>query len=129
MKRFLLFLLLGPAVGFAVFEIREVLSGRIIGGFIGFLMGLPIAYWFGLLPSLIMWGEDWFLEDKIGLAEGADVGRHGLHRQHSDVADLDVGPDPAAADTDLRHRRRVAGTGVFVAVRHQAESRSRWWAG
>ncbi len=67
MKRFLLFLLLGPAVGFAVFEIREVLSGRIIGGFIGFLMGLPIAYWFGLLPSLIMWGEDWFLEDKIGL--------------------------------------------------------------
>jgi len=68
MKRFLLFLLLGPAIGFAVFEIRELLSGRIIGGFIGFIMGLPIAYWFGLVPSLIMWGEDWFLEDKLGLA-------------------------------------------------------------
>jgi hypothetical protein len=67
MKRFLLFLLLGPAIGFAVFEIREVLSGRMIGGVLGFVMGLPIAYWFGLVPSLVMWGEDWFLEDKMGL--------------------------------------------------------------
>ena len=67
MKRFLLYLLLGPAIGFAVFEIREVLSGRIIGGFPGFIIGLPFAYWFGLIPSLIMWGEDWFLEDKMGL--------------------------------------------------------------
>ncbi|QUS40210.1 hypothetical protein RPMA_16245 [Tardiphaga alba] len=67
MKRFLLFLLLGPAVGFATFEIREVLSGKVIGGFPGFIMGLPFAYWFGLIPSLIMWGEDWFLEDKMGL--------------------------------------------------------------
>ena len=67
MKRFLLFLLLGPAVGFATFEIREVLSGKVIGGFPGFIMGLPFAYWFGLVPSLIMWGEDWFLEDKMGL--------------------------------------------------------------
>jgi hypothetical protein len=67
MKRFLLFLLLGPAVGFAVFELREIASGRIIGGFPGFIMGLPFAYWFGLIPSLIMWLEDWFLEDKMRL--------------------------------------------------------------
>ncbi len=67
MKRFLLFLLLGPAVGFATFEVRELLSGRVIGGFPGFIMGLPFAYWFGLIPSLVMWGEDWFLEDKMGL--------------------------------------------------------------
>lgn len=67
MKRFLLFLLLGPAVGFATFEVRELLSGKVIGGFPGFIMGLPFAYWFGLVPSLIMWGEDWFLEDKMGL--------------------------------------------------------------
>jgi hypothetical protein len=67
MKRFLLFLLLGPAVGFAVFEIRELASGKVIGGFPGFIMGLPFAYWFGLIPSLVMWLEDWFLEDKMGL--------------------------------------------------------------
>lgn len=67
MKRFLLFLLLGPAVGFAVFELREIASGRIIGGFPGFVMGLPFAYWFGLIPSLVMWLEDWFLEDKMRL--------------------------------------------------------------
>lgn len=67
MKRFLIFLLLGPAVAFAAFELRELLSGRVIGGPIGFLMGLPFAYWFALIPSLLMWLEDWFLEDKIGL--------------------------------------------------------------
>jgi hypothetical protein len=67
MKRFLIFLLIGPIAGFAVFEVRELLLGRVIGGPIGFLMGLPFAYWFGLIPSLLMWLEDWFLEDKIGL--------------------------------------------------------------
>ena len=67
MKRFLIFLLLGPAVGFTVFELRELAAGKTIGGAIGFLMGLPFAYWFGLIPSLLMWLEDWFLEDKMGL--------------------------------------------------------------
>lgn len=67
MKRFLIFLLLGPAVGFAVFEIRELASGKVIGGFPGFIMGLPFAYWFGFIPSLVMWLEDWFLEDKMVL--------------------------------------------------------------
>ena len=67
MKRFLIFLLLGPAIGFTVFELRELASGKTIGGWIGFAMGLPFAYWFGLIPSLLMWLEDWFLEDKMGL--------------------------------------------------------------
>ena len=30
-------------------------------------MGLPFAYWFGLIPALVMWLEDWFLEDKMQL--------------------------------------------------------------
>jgi hypothetical protein len=67
MKRFLIFLLLGPAVGFTAFELRELASGKTIGGAPGFIMGLPFAYWFGLLPSLVMWLEDWLLEDKMGL--------------------------------------------------------------
>jgi hypothetical protein len=67
MKRFLIFLLLGPAVGFSVFEIRELIAGRLIGGLPGFVTGLPFAYWFGLIPSLVMWLEDWFLEDKMRL--------------------------------------------------------------
>lgn len=67
MKRFLLFLLLGPLIGFTAFEIREVILGRLIGGWPGFVTGLPFAYWFGLVPSLVMWLEDWFLEDKLGL--------------------------------------------------------------
>ena len=67
MKRFLIFLLLGPAVGFVVFELRELSAGKSIGGFPGFLMGLPFAYWFGLIPALVMWLEDWFLEDKMQL--------------------------------------------------------------
>ncbi|MDB5566850.1 MAG: hypothetical protein JWP84_3416 [Tardiphaga sp.] len=67
MKRFLIFLLLGPAVGFTVFELRELVSGKTIGGAPGFIMGLPFAYWFGLIPSLVMWLEDWFLEDRMRL--------------------------------------------------------------
>jgi hypothetical protein len=67
MKRFLIFLLLGPAVGFTVFELRELAAGKPIGGALGFVMGLPFAYWFGLIPSLLMWLEDWLLEDKMGL--------------------------------------------------------------
>jgi hypothetical protein len=67
MKRFLIFLLLGPAVGFTVFELRELAAGKTIGGAPGFIMGLPFAYWFGLIPSLVMWLEDWFLEDRMRL--------------------------------------------------------------
>ncbi len=108
MKRFLLFLLLGPAVGFAVFELREIASGRIIGGFPGFIMGLPFAYWFGLIPSLVMWLEDWFLEDKMQLwPKVLTSALDWLCREYRDDVDLDVGVDPAASDPHIRDRRRA----------------------
>jgi putative oxidoreductase len=45
MKRFLIFLLLGPFLGFTVFIIRDIAGGMIFGGPMGFLFGLPFAYW------------------------------------------------------------------------------------
>ena len=64
MKRFLIFLLLGPLLGLLVFLLRNALAGKLVGGFMGFVFGLP----FGYLPIvLVMWVEDWFLSDKIGL--------------------------------------------------------------
>jgi hypothetical protein len=33
----------------------------------GFVFGLPFGYLFGLPIVLVMWVEDWFLSDKIGL--------------------------------------------------------------
>jgi len=54
-------------LGFLVFLLRNVSAGKIVGGFIGFVFGLPFAYLFGLPIVLVMWAEDWFLSDKIGL--------------------------------------------------------------
>jgi len=62
MKRFLIFLLLGPLPGFLVFLLRNAFAGKI-----GFVFGLPFGYIFGLPIVLVMWVEDWFLFDKIGL--------------------------------------------------------------
>jgi hypothetical protein len=67
MRRFLVFLLLGPLIGFAVFAVRDIIGGKIYGGAIGLLVGLPFAYVFGLPIVLVMWFEDWLLEDKMGL--------------------------------------------------------------
>ncbi|MDB5616980.1 hypothetical protein [Tardiphaga sp.] len=67
MRRFLVFLLLGPLIGFAVFAVRDVLGGKIFGGPIGLLVGLPFAYVFGLPIVLVMWFEDWLLEGWMGL--------------------------------------------------------------
>src|SRR6266849_2094422 len=67
MKRFLIFLLLGPLLGFLVFLLRNVSAGKMVGGFIGFVFGLPFAYLFGRPIVLVMWVEDWFLSGKIGL--------------------------------------------------------------
>ena len=67
MRRFLVFLLLGPLIGFAVFAVRDILGGKIFGGAMGLLVGLPFAYVFGLPIVLVMWFEDWLLEDKMGL--------------------------------------------------------------
>ena len=67
MKRFLIFLLLGPLLGLLVFMLRNAFAGKIVGGFMGFVFGLPFGYLFGLPIVLVMWVEDWFLSDKIGL--------------------------------------------------------------
>ena len=41
MKRFLIFLLLGPLLGLLVFMLRNAFAGKIVGGFMGFVFGLP----------------------------------------------------------------------------------------
>jgi hypothetical protein len=68
MKRFLVFLLLGPFLGYVVFVLRNLAAGKIVGGAMGFLLGLPFAYLFGLPIALIIWAEDHLLSDKIGLS-------------------------------------------------------------
>ena len=67
MKRFLIFILVGPLVGFIVFILRDMAAGKVFGGVQGFLFGLPFAYLFGLFPALVLWLEDWWLEDKLSL--------------------------------------------------------------
>jgi len=67
MKRFAIFVLLGPLIGFIVFVLRDIAGGKIFGGFLGLLFGLPFAYLFGVLPALIMWLEDWWLCTRIPL--------------------------------------------------------------
>jgi hypothetical protein len=67
MKRFAIFVLLGPVIGFVVFVLRDIAGGKIYGGFPGVLFGLPFAYLFGILPALVMWLEDWWLCERISL--------------------------------------------------------------
>ena len=65
MKRFLIFLLLGPALGFVVFMLRDVVGGKLFGGVTSFLFGLPFAYLFGLPIVLVIWAEDWWMWRRI----------------------------------------------------------------
>jgi hypothetical protein len=67
MKRFVIFVLLGPLLGFAVFIVRDIAGGKIFGGVPGLLIGLPFAYLFGIVPALIMWLEDVWLCERIPL--------------------------------------------------------------
>jgi hypothetical protein len=67
MKRFLIFLLLGPLLGFLVFLVRDVAAGKVFGGLMGIIFGMPFVYLFALPIVLVMWFEDWLLSDKIGL--------------------------------------------------------------
>ena len=53
MKRFLIFLLLGPLLGFLVFLLRNAFAGKTVGGFMGFVFGLPFGYLFGLPIVLV----------------------------------------------------------------------------
>jgi hypothetical protein len=63
----LIFLLLGPALGYAVYLLWQVAVGRPIGGAEGALLGLPFAYIFGVLPTLAIGFIDRFLDDRISL--------------------------------------------------------------
>jgi hypothetical protein len=64
MKRFVIFMLIGPAVGFAVFLLRQWLAGKFTG-WEAAAFELPIAYLFAFLPSLVMWFVDWLLFDRM----------------------------------------------------------------
>jgi len=64
MKRFVVFMLIGPAVGFVVFLLRQVLGGRFVG-WEAAAFELPIAYLFAVLPSLMMWFVDWLLYARL----------------------------------------------------------------
>jgi hypothetical protein len=63
----LIFLLLGPAIGYAVYVLWQMSIGRSVGGVEGVLLGLPFAYIFGVLPTLAIGFADRFLDDKISL--------------------------------------------------------------
>jgi hypothetical protein len=119
MKRFVIFLLLGPLLGYLVFLVRGAAAGDILGGFIGAIFGLPFAYLFGLPIVIIMWVEDWLLSDKITLgtkiATSACVGYIGsivmllaLSARHIQIAHILsfglVGAIPAATCSWLSGR-------------------------
>lgn len=57
MKRFVIFMLVGPAAGYMVFSLLQLLSGK-GGGWEALALGLPFAYLFAVLPSLVMWSWD-----------------------------------------------------------------------
>lgn len=67
MKRILIFLLLGPALGYGIYLLWQVAVGRPIGGVEGALLGLPFAYIFGVLPTLVIGFVDRFLDERINL--------------------------------------------------------------
>jgi hypothetical protein len=114
MKRFLIFLPLGPLLGFLVFLLRNASAGKIVGGLIGFVFGLPFAYLFGLPIVLVMWVEDWFLSGKIGLgmkvATSACVGY--LHRN---AAAYKRPPPSTSSDSKFWYCWRNSSCRVFVA--------------
>src|SRR3954464_13812460 len=64
MKRFAIFMLVGPAVGFATFLLRQWFAGK-FAGWEAAAFELPIAYVFSFLPSLVMWFVDWLLFDRM----------------------------------------------------------------
>ena len=125
MKRFLIFLLLGPLLGLLVFMLRNAFAGKLVGGFMGFVFGLPFGYLFGLPIVLVMWVEDWFLSDKTGLgmkvATSACVGyvasiamlllTSALHLQLPQILSFGiVGAIPAAVCSWLAGTTEIRGT-------------------
>lgn len=64
MKRFAIFMLVGPAVGFPVVLLRQLLTGR-FAGWEAVAYQLPFAYLFAVLPSLVMLLVDWLLFERL----------------------------------------------------------------
>src|SRR6266700_3779296 len=64
MKRFAIFMLIGPAVGFPVVLLRQLLTGR-FAGWEAVAYQLPFAYLFAVLPSLVMLLVDWLLFERL----------------------------------------------------------------
>jgi hypothetical protein len=64
MKRFAIFMLVGPAVGFPVVLLRQLLTGR-FAGWEAVAYQLPFAYVFAVLPSLVMLLVDWLLFERL----------------------------------------------------------------
>ena len=64
MKRFAIFMLVGPAVGFPVVLLRQLFSGR-FAGWEAVAYQLPFTYVFAFLPSLVMLLADWLLFDRL----------------------------------------------------------------
>jgi len=64
MKRFAIFMLVGPVVGFPVVLLRQLLTGR-FAGWEAVAYQLPFAYLFAVLPSLVMWLVDWLLFERL----------------------------------------------------------------
>jgi len=113
MKRFLIFLLLGPLLGLLVFMLRNAFAGKIVGGFMGFVFGLPFGYLFGLPIVLVMWVEDWFLSDKIGL--GMKVATSACVGLHRNAAAYKRPPPSTSSDSKFWYCWRNSSGCVFVA--------------
>jgi hypothetical protein len=64
MKRFAIFMLVGPAVGFPLVLLRQLLTGR-FAGWEAVAYQLPFAYVFAVLPSLVMLLVDWLLFERL----------------------------------------------------------------
>lgn len=64
MKRFAIFMLVGPAAGFPIVLLRQLLTGR-FAGWEAVAYQLPFAYLFAVLPSLVMLLVDWLLFERL----------------------------------------------------------------
>ena len=116
MKRFLIFLLLGPLLGLLVFMLRHAFAGKIVGGFMGFVFGLPFGYLFGLPIVLVMWVEDWFLSDKIGARnESRHICVRGIRGLHRNAAAYKRPPPSTSSDSKFWYCWRNSSGRVFVA--------------
>ena len=115
MKRFLIFLLLGPMLGFLVFLLRNVFAGKIVGGFTGFVFGLPFAYLFGLPIVLVMWVEDWFVRQNWATNESRHICVRGIRSLHRNAA-ANKHPTPStSSDSKFWYCWRNSSGRVFVA--------------